>query len=103
MFGDRKNNCKLGNKIINYNEDYLVSNFTKEELEQILVGKVVKFWTKDCQIMPDFTVTAPVTSISYFKNGEIAINILRNKTGRTSKILNLSSRMVKLKFRIISD
>ena len=103
MFGERKKSYKVGNKTILVNKDYLVSEFTKEELEQILVNKVVRFWTKDCHIMPDFDVTAPVNSVSYFNNGEIAINILRNRTGRSAKILNLSSRMVKLKFRIISD
>lgn len=103
MFGEKKKSYKVGNKTILINKDYLVSEFTKEELEQLLVNKVVKFWTKDCTIMPDFDVTAPVTSISYFSNNEIAINILRNKTPKSSKVLGLSSRMKNLKFRIISN
>ena len=93
----------INNKIIKYNEDYLVSEFTKEELEQLLVGKIVNFWTKDCSIVPDFDITAPVKSVSYFNNGEISINLLRKKQGNIIKTLNLSSRMVKLKFKIISD
>ena len=103
MFSDRKNPLKVGNKTIEYNKDYLVSLFTKEELEQLLVGKVVKFWTKDCNIMPDFSVSAPVGSVSYFNNGEISISIIRQQTGRSTKTLNLSTRMIKLKFRILSD
>ena len=103
MFSDIKKSYKVGNKTIFPKADYLVSQFTKEELEVLLVGKVVRFWTKDCSIMPDFDITAPVTSVSYFNNGEIAINVLRKKTGKQTKMLNLSSRMVKLKFRIVSD
>lgn len=103
MFADKKREYKVGKKIIYPNKNYLVSEFTKEELEQLLKGKVVNFWTKDCTIMPDFNVTSLVSGVSYFNNGEINIQILRKKTGRQSKILNLSSRMHKLKFRICSD
>lgn len=85
------------------NKDYLVINFTKEQLEQALLGKMVRFWTKDCTIWPDFDVAALVVGMGYFDNGEISISILRKRTGRASKTLNLSSRMNNLKFRILSD
>ena len=103
MFGEKVKEYRVGSKVILPNKDYLVLEYTKEELEKLLVGKVVRFWTKDCKIMPDFDVTAPVSSISYFPSGEISIGIIRRKTGRTTKTLSLSSRMVRLKFRIISD
>lgn len=84
-------------------KEYLIKDFTKDELEANLKFRTVKFWTKDCSIMPDFKITAPVTGISYFNNGEIAISILKKKTGRSSKEINLSSNMVNLKFMIMSD
>lgn len=94
---------KVGPKEVLYNKDYLISSFTKEELEQLLLNRVVRFWTKDCTIMPDFNISANVIGVSYFSNGEISITILRKKTGNTTKTLNLSTRMNKLKFRILSD
>lgn len=91
------------NKEVTIGEDYLVNKFTKEELEQLLLGKVVRFWTKDCSIMPDFDITGPVNQISYFNNNEISITILRSQTSNRVKTLSLSSKMANLKFRIISS
>ena len=99
----KKESYIIGNKKFHPNKDYLVREFTKEELEQLLVGKIVRFWTKDCSIMPDFDIAGPVTKIAYFNNGEINIVVLRKRTGSTLKVLNLSSRMFNLKFRILSD
>ena len=53
--------------------------------------------------MPDFDITAPVTQVGYFNNGEANITILRKRTGSNFKVLSLSSKMANLKFRIVSD
>lgn len=82
---------------------YKISDFSKEDLEQQLIGKVVRFWTKDCTIMPDFDIVAPVVKVSYFNNGEVSIGILKHKTGRQSKIIQLSTRMKNLKFVVLAD
>ena len=83
--------------------NYLVEDFTKEQLEYLLKGKIVNFWTKDCTLWDDFSVSGLVTDIGYFSNGEISISILRKKTGRSTNTTNLSSRMNNLKFRILTD
>lgn len=84
-------------------KDYLISDFTKEELEVILKYKTVKFWTKDCSIMPDFTITALVSNVATWDNGETRVDIIRKKTGRATKTMSLSTRMHNLKFRIMGD
>ncbi|MCH5166923.1 MAG: hypothetical protein J1F35_03435 [Erysipelotrichales bacterium] len=99
----KKESYIIGDKEIFVNKDYRVIQFTKEELEQLLIGKIVRFWTKDCSIMPDFDITAPVTQVGYFNNGEVNIVILRKRTGANLKVLSLSSNMANLKFRILSD
>lgn len=96
-----KRNGKTGE--VKFNRSYLISEFSKEELEQILVGRVVTFWTKDCTIMPDFRITAPVMSVGYFSNGEISIRIRKKKAGRSSSYMDLSSKMHNLKFILQSD
>ena len=98
-----KKSYKINNKEIFTNKPYLISEFTKEELEQLLVGKAINFWTKDCQLFPDFNITAKVCKIGYFNTGEIFIEILRNKTLSSQKTLQLSSRMHNLRFVILND
>lgn len=80
------------------NTIYYIRDFTKEYLETNLITKTVRFWTEDCLIMPDFDVTGIVEKVSYFKNSEIDITV-RFRNGRK---LEVGSRMVNLKFTLIS-
>ena len=73
----------------------LISNYSYEELCNILMGKLVNL-KSDCQIFPNFDVTGKVTNIVISKNKEYIIKLLRN-----GKVYDIGSRMHNLRFSLL--
>ena len=73
----------------------LISNYSYEELCNILMGKLVNL-KSDCQIFPNFDVTGKVTNIVISKNKEYIIKLLRN-----GKVYDIDSHMHNLRFSLL--
>ena len=73
----------------------LISNYSYEELCNILMGKLVNL-KSDCQIFPNFDVTGKVTNIVISKNKEYIIKLLRN-----GKVYDIGSYMHNLRFSLL--
>lgn len=73
----------------------LISNYSYEELCNILMGKLVNL-KSDCQIFPNFDVTGKVTNIVISKNKEYIIKLLCN-----GKVYDIGSHMHNLRFSLL--